>query len=143
MIFLLRRFGTKFRRIFSHFKSRIGENRSKLFRPEQRFNRLNAEELIVQRVFQLNAFATPKLKRDFEKLKADYEKMRSERSAVLSEIDDLRARYISMEEGLETEKEEHRKALDELRDDRERYIIYLFVFFAPLSSTCVRHKNSR
>ncbi|XP_032677759.1 uncharacterized protein LOC116847161 isoform X3 [Odontomachus brunneus] len=68
---------------------------------------------------ELDAFATPKLKRDFEQLKADYEKMRSERSAVLSEIDDLRVRYVSIEERLEAEREDHRKALDELRDDLE------------------------
>ncbi|XP_014475541.1 PREDICTED: uncharacterized protein LOC106744916 isoform X2 [Dinoponera quadriceps] len=68
---------------------------------------------------ELDAFATPKLKRDFEQLKADYEKMRNERSAVLSEIDDLRVRYVSIEERLEAERENHRKALDELRDDLE------------------------
>ncbi|XP_025152468.1 uncharacterized protein LOC105187026 isoform X1 [Harpegnathos saltator] len=70
---------------------------------------------------ELDAFATPKLKRDFEQLKADYEKMRSERSAVLSEIDDLRMRYVSIEERLEAEREDHRKALDELRDDLEAH----------------------
>lgn len=75
-------------------------------------------------MFQLDAFATPKLKKDFEKLKIECEKMKKERSAVLSEIDDLRARCISMEEKLEAEREDHRKALDQLRDERKCLYIY-------------------
>lgn len=58
--------------------------------------------------------------------------MRSERSAVLSEIDDLRMRYVSIEERLEAEREDHRKALDDLRDDCKPYVIYLFVSSRPL-----------
>ncbi|XP_012056581.1 PREDICTED: uncharacterized protein LOC105619672 [Atta cephalotes] len=69
--------------------------------------------------FELDAFATPKLKKDFEKLKADCEEMKNERSALLSEIDVLRARCVSMEERLEVEREDHRKALDQLRDELE------------------------
>ncbi|XP_011634222.1 uncharacterized protein LOC105425237 [Pogonomyrmex barbatus] len=71
--------------------------------------------------FELDAFATPKLKKDFEKLKADYEEMKNERSALLSEIDVLRARCVSMEERLEAETEDHRKALDQLRDELEAH----------------------
>ncbi|KAL6439507.1 hypothetical protein ACFW04_003961 [Cataglyphis niger] len=71
--------------------------------------------------FELDAFATPQLKKDFEKLKIDYEKMKNERSTMLSEIDGLRARYISMEERLETEREDHNKDLDQLRDELEAH----------------------
>ncbi|XP_050444972.1 STE20-like serine/threonine-protein kinase isoform X3 [Cataglyphis hispanica] len=71
--------------------------------------------------FELDAFATPQLKKDFEKLKIDYEKMKNERSTMLSEIDGLRARYVSMEERLETEREDHNKDLDQLRDELEAH----------------------
>lgn len=68
-------------------------------------------------VFQLDAFATPQLKKDFEKLKIDCEKMKNERSTVLSEIDGLRARCVNLEERLEAEREDHSKDLDQLRDE--------------------------
>jgi len=97
----------------------------------ERSSRING--VIKLRVFQLDAFATPKLKKDFEKLKADCEEMKNERSALLSEIDVLRARCVSMEERLEVEREDHRKALDQLRDECKFYITYLFIFFESLS----------
>ncbi|XP_012533866.2 uncharacterized protein LOC105835289 [Monomorium pharaonis] len=71
--------------------------------------------------FELDAFATPRLKKDFEKLKADCEEMKNERSALLSEIDVFRARCVSMEERLETERDDHHKALDQLRDELEAH----------------------
>jgi predicted nucleic acid-binding Zn-ribbon protein len=74
-------------------------------------------------MFQLDAFATPALKKDLDKLKADCERVNDERTAVLSEIDDLRTRYIGMERRLEAEAENHCRALDQLRDEREsRYV---------------------
>lgn len=69
--------------------------------------------------FQLDAFAAPTLKENLEKLKDDYERVNDERSAVLSEIDNLRARYVHMEGRLEAEREDHGKAMDQLRDQRE------------------------
>ncbi|XP_029157633.1 STE20-like serine/threonine-protein kinase isoform X1 [Nylanderia fulva] len=71
--------------------------------------------------FELDAFATPQLKKDFEKLKTDCEKMKNERSAMLSEVDALRARCVSMEERLEAEREDHSKDLDQLRDELEAH----------------------
>lgn len=59
--------------------------------------------------------------------------MKNERSALLSEIDVLRARCVSMEERLEAEREHHRKALDQLRDECKSYVIYLFIFFGSLA----------
>lgn len=97
----------------------------------ERSSRTN--DVIKLRVFQLDAFATPKLKKDFEKLKVDCEEMKNERSALLSEIDVLRARCVSMEERLEVEREDHRKALDQLRDECKSYVTYLFIFFGSFS----------
>ncbi|XP_011259122.1 uncharacterized protein LOC105253056 isoform X4 [Camponotus floridanus] len=71
--------------------------------------------------FELDAFATPQLKKDFEKLKIDCEKMKNERSTVLSEIDGLRARCVNLEERLEAEREDHSKDLDQLRDELETH----------------------
>ncbi|XP_072765384.1 uncharacterized protein Toc isoform X3 [Anoplolepis gracilipes] len=71
--------------------------------------------------FELDAFATPQLKKDFEKLKIDCEKMKNERSSVLLEVDNLRARCVSMEERLEAEREDHNKDLDQLRDELEAH----------------------
>ncbi|KAL0103001.1 hypothetical protein PUN28_018359 [Cardiocondyla obscurior] len=90
------------------------------FRMEQAERAVQALAVSVHYLaFELDAFATPKLKKDFEKLKADCEEMKNERSALLSEIDVLRARCVSMEERLEEEREDHRKALDQLRDELE------------------------
>jgi len=83
-------------------------------------------DITKPRVFQLDAFATPKLKKDFEKLKADCEEMKNERSALLSEIDVLRARCVSMEERLEVEREDHHKTLDQLRDECKSYVISVY-----------------
>lgn len=77
----------------------------------------------------MDAFTVPKLKKNYEKMKADYERMKNERLAVLSEIDDLRARYLSIEERLEAERKDHRKTLDQLRDECKFYIKYLSIFF--------------
>jgi len=52
-----------------------------------------------------------------------------ERTAVLSEIDDLRMRYIGMERRLEAETENHCKALDQLRDERESRYVGLSLLF--------------
>ncbi|XP_070171590.1 myosin-2 heavy chain isoform X2 [Polyergus mexicanus] len=71
--------------------------------------------------FELDAFATPQLKKDFEKLKIDCEKMKNDRSTVLSEVDGLRTRCINMEERLEAEREDHNKDLDQLRDELEAH----------------------
>ncbi|XP_071561547.1 uncharacterized protein Toc isoform X2 [Temnothorax nylanderi] len=92
------------------------------FRVEQAERAAQALAVSVRYLaFELDAFATPKLKKDFEKLKADCEEMKNERSALLSEIDVLRARCVSMEERLEVEREDHRKALDQLRDKLEAH----------------------
>ncbi|XP_077274277.1 toucan isoform X2 [Temnothorax americanus] len=92
------------------------------FRVEQAERAAQALAVSVRYLaFELDAFATPKLKKDFEKLKADCEEMKNERSALLSEIDVLRARCVSMEERLEVEREDHRKALDQLRDELEAH----------------------
>lgn len=66
--------------------------------------------------------------------------MKNERSALLSEIDVLRARCVSMEERLEEEREDHRKALDQLRDECKSYVIYLFIFFGSLAYVYTRRK---
>ncbi|XP_029662588.1 uncharacterized protein LOC115235144 isoform X1 [Formica exsecta] len=71
--------------------------------------------------FELDAFATPQLKKDFEKLKIDCEKMKNERSTMLSEVDGLRARCVNMEERFEAEREDHNKDLDQLRDELEAH----------------------
>lgn len=46
---------------------------------------------------------------------------------MLSEIDGLRARYVSMEERLETEREDHNKDLDQLRDECKCNTTNLFI----------------
>jgi len=93
-------------------------------------------ELTKSAIFQLDAFATPTLRKDLEKLKADYERVNDERTAVLSEIDDLRTRYVGMERRLEAETESHCETLDRLRDERESrdtllYTFSLRLFFFP------------
>lgn len=88
----------------------------------------------------MDAFSTPQLKTDLDKLKADCEKMKNERSAVLSEIDNLRARCVSMEERLEAEREDHRTALDELRSECKSYVLLFIFSLGSFSRTalCVR-----
>lgn len=45
-----------------------------------------------------------------------------------------------MEERLEAEREDHRKALDQLRDECKSYVIYLFIFFGSLAG-CMLSKT--
>ncbi|XP_043248054.1 pinin isoform X1 [Colletes gigas] len=62
--------------------------------------------------FQLDAFSTPKLKKDFENMKTEW-------MSSCSEIEELRSRNLGIEERLESERESHRRALDQLREDLE------------------------
>ncbi|XP_054003471.1 nucleoprotein TPR isoform X1 [Hylaeus anthracinus] len=62
--------------------------------------------------YELDAFSTPKLKKDFENMKTEW-------MSTCSEIEELRSRNLGIEERLESERENHRRALDQLREDLE------------------------
>ncbi|XP_017878019.1 uncharacterized protein LOC108623762 [Ceratina calcarata] len=62
--------------------------------------------------YELDAFSTPKLKKDCENMKKEW-------LASCTEIEDLRTRNLGIEERLESEREDHRRALDQLREDLE------------------------
>lgn len=75
--------------------------------------------------FQLDAFSTPKLKKNNENMKTEW-------VAVCSEIDELRAKYIKIEERFGTARKDHRRALDQLREDRKAVpsvFVFPFVFW--------------
>lgn len=61
---------------------------------------------------QLDAFSTPKLKKDCENMKKEW-------MSSCAEIEKLRARNLGIEDRLESERESHRRALDQLREDRK------------------------
>ncbi|XP_076174565.1 toucan isoform X4 [Ptiloglossa arizonensis] len=62
--------------------------------------------------YELDAFSTPKLKKDFENMKTEW-------MSTCSEIEELRSRNLGIEERLDSERENHRRALDQLREDLE------------------------
>ncbi|XP_035731357.1 calponin homology domain-containing protein DDB_G0272472-like isoform X4 [Vespa mandarinia] len=62
--------------------------------------------------YELDAFSTPKLKKNNENMKTEW-------LAVCSEIDELRAKYITIEERFSTARKDHCRALDQLREDLE------------------------
>ena len=45
--------------------------------------------------------------------------MRKEWMSLCTEVEELRARNLGIEDRLESERENHRKALDQLREDRK------------------------
>ncbi|XP_071865570.1 toucan isoform X2 [Bombus fervidus] len=62
--------------------------------------------------YELDAFSTPKLKKDYENMKKEW-------ISSCTEIEKLTARNLDIEDRLESERENHRKALDHLREDLE------------------------
>lgn len=73
---------------------------------------------------QLDAFSTPKLKKDCENMKKEW-------MSSCAEIEKLRARNLGIEDRLESERESHRRALDQLREDRkpcQELFVFLFLF---------------
>ncbi|XP_017767463.1 PREDICTED: uncharacterized protein LOC108556049 isoform X2 [Eufriesea mexicana] len=62
--------------------------------------------------YELDAFSTPKLKKDCENMKKEW-------MSSCTEIEELRTRNLGIEDRLESERENHRKALDQLREDLE------------------------
>lgn len=75
---------------------------------------------LLQPNIQLDAFSTPKLKKDYENMKKEW-------ISSCTEIEKLTARNLDIEDRLESERENHRKALDHLREDRKS-CQELFVF---------------
>ncbi|XP_078037783.1 toucan isoform X2 [Augochlora pura] len=61
---------------------------------------------------ELDAFSTPKLKKELENMKKEW-------MSSCTEIEELRTRNLGIEERLESERENHRRALDQLREDLE------------------------
>lgn len=72
----------------------------------------------------MDAFSTPKLKKDCENMKKEW-------MSSCAEIEKLRARNLGIEDRLESERESHRRALDQLREDRKP-CQELFGFFFSL-----------
>ncbi|XP_014599023.1 PREDICTED: serine-rich adhesin for platelets isoform X2 [Polistes canadensis] len=64
--------------------------------------------------YELDAFSTPKLKKNYENMKTEW-------LAACSDVDELRARHINMEKRLNTARKDHCKALDQLREDQSRH----------------------
>ncbi|CAL7934233.1 unnamed protein product [Xylocopa violacea] len=62
--------------------------------------------------YELDAFSTPKLKKDCENMKKEW-------LSSCTEIENLRTRNLGIEGRLESEREDHRRALDQLREDLE------------------------
>ncbi|KAI4500615.1 hypothetical protein M0802_004207 [Mischocyttarus mexicanus] len=62
--------------------------------------------------YELDAFSTPKLKKNYENMKTEW-------LEACSEVDELRARHINIEERFNAARKDHRKALDQLREDLE------------------------
>ncbi|XP_033336919.2 toucan isoform X2 [Megalopta genalis] len=62
--------------------------------------------------YELDAFSTPKLKKELENMKKEW-------MSSCTEIEELRTRNLGIEERLESERENHRRALDQLREDLE------------------------
>ncbi|XP_076672560.1 toucan isoform X2 [Andrena cerasifolii] len=62
--------------------------------------------------YELDAFSTPKLKKDCENMKKEW-------MSSCTEIAELRTRNLGIEERLELDREDHRRALDQLREDLE------------------------
>lgn len=81
--------------------------------------------------FQLDAFSTPKLKKNNENMKTEW-------LAMCSEIDELRAKYITIEERFATARKDHCRALDQLREDRKNVpsvFVFPFVFWLVTAKT--------
>lgn len=76
-------------------------------------------------VAQLDAFSTPKLKKDCANMKKEW-------MSTCTEIEELRTRNLGIEERLESERENHRRALDQLREDRESCQEFYSCFFFNL-----------
>nr|XP_031845171.1 uncharacterized protein LOC116432429 isoform X2 [Nomia melanderi]XP_031845172.1 uncharacterized protein LOC116432429 isoform X2 [Nomia melanderi]XP_031845173.1 uncharacterized protein LOC116432429 isoform X2 [Nomia melanderi]XP_031845174.1 uncharacterized protein LOC116432429 isoform X2 [Nomia melanderi]XP_031845176.1 uncharacterized protein LOC116432429 isoform X2 [Nomia melanderi]XP_031845177.1 uncharacterized protein LOC116432429 isoform X2 [Nomia melanderi]XP_031845178.1 uncharacterize len=83
-------------------------------------NRAKRTDQIVQALsvtvqylaYELDAFSTPKLKKDCANMKKEW-------MSTCTEIEELRTRNLGIEERLESERENHRRALDQLREDLE------------------------
>lgn len=79
-------------------------------------------------ISQLDGFAAPQLKNSYKKMKSDW-------LATRSQVDELRTRHADMQEKLDEEREEHRRALNQLKDDCElakremSFIIYISYTF--------------
>lgn len=82
-------------------------------------------------IAQLDAFSTPKLKKDFENMKTEW-------MSTCSEIEELRSRNLGIEERLDSERENHRRALDQLREDRESCQEFYLRFFRSPGSLRVK-----
>ncbi|XP_017797279.1 PREDICTED: uncharacterized protein LOC108578442 isoform X2 [Habropoda laboriosa] len=62
--------------------------------------------------YELDAFSTPKLKKECENMKTEW-------LSSCTEIEELRTRNLGIEERLESERENNRRALDQLGEDLE------------------------
>lgn len=60
--------------------------------------------------------------------------MKKEWMSTCSEIEQLRTRNLGIEERLESEREDHRRALDQLREDRKSCQQFYPCFFEPVGS---------
>ncbi|XP_076239037.1 toucan [Calliopsis andreniformis] len=83
------------------------------FRTKRAEQAVQALSITIQYLaYELDAFNTPKLKKDCEDMKKEW-------MSTCSELEELRTRNLGIEERLESEREENRRALDQLREDLE------------------------
>ncbi|KAK1126073.1 hypothetical protein K0M31_004715 [Melipona bicolor] len=88
--------------------------------------------------YELDAFSTPKLKKDYENMKKEW-------MSLCTEAEELRARNLGIEDRLESERENHRKALDQREDLEARQAEQIATLKATLQEErrkCVRLRDS-
>lgn len=88
--------------------------------------------------YELDAFSTPKLKKDYENMKKEW-------MSLCTEAEELRARNLGIEDRLESERENHRKALDQHEDLEARQaeqIVTLKTALQEERRKCVRLRDS-
>ncbi|XP_034174437.1 toucan isoform X3 [Osmia lignaria lignaria] len=83
--------------------------------------------------YELDAFSTPKLKKDCENMKKEW-------MSRCTEIEELRTRNLGIEERLESERENHRRALDQLREDQTHYAVQIATLEAALQEERRRYE---